>query len=229
MDVLDTKKRFLAAYKLLSEQSTTFDKFESVKNLIYGFNPKVDKILNSCSETLSKIEKLQRGEVIELTAEHLPQQTDEDKKRKRLLLLFIRSWKDLKSEIERIRTELDSGEHKSLEQRVQMGAKIISFAKGPFGMVTIVALVALILVGTFSQAIPTEVKTKTQVITFNDKKIPLSELATGVGPECLSNGNQATHYHAKDHEAVKAIDGTRVLDPGGCGFGRVDEVRIEEI
>lgn len=240
MNALDSKERFLAAYKLLSEESTTLDKIESVRKLIFGLNPKVDKILNVCSDVLSKIEKLQKEEVIELTAEGLSEENEEQKKRKRALLLFIRSWKDLQSEVERVQSELESGNgQQSLEQKVQSGAKIVSFAKGPFGIMTVLAVIAvgiLIMVNNQSQApqttpqpTPTETKSKTQVIIFNDKKIPVSELITGVGTECMSGGSPASHYHAKDHQAAKAIDGSVVVDPGGCGFGKVDEVTILEI
>lgn len=239
MNISDTKQRYLEAYKLLSEESTTLEKFESIRKLIFGLNPKVDKILNSCSETLSKIEKLQKGEVIELTAEGLPEDTEEEKKRKRAILLFIKNWKDLQSEVERVKNELESGDgQQSLEQKVQSGTKIVSFAKGPFGIITILAA---FLVGIFivvsnqsqtqinPQVVPAEAKPKTQVINFNDKKIPLSELTTGVGSECLTNNNPVSHYHAKDHQAARAIDGTLVSDPGECGFGKVDEVTILEI
>lgn len=240
MNISDTKQRYLEAYKLLSEESTNLDKFESIRKLIFGLNPKVDKILNSCSETLSKIEKLQKGEVIELTAEGLPEDTEEEKKRKRTTLLFIRSWKGLQSEVERVKSELESGDgQESLEQKVQSGTKIVSFAKGPFGIITILATIMVgifIIVNsqsqapqTIPQATPAEVKSKTQVINFNDKKIPLSELTTGVGSECLTNGNPASHYHAKDHQVARALDGTLVSDPGECGFGKVDEVTILEI
>ena len=235
-----TRERFLAAYKLLSEETTNLEKFESVKKLIFGLNPKVDKILNTCSETLSKMEKVQKGEIIELTADQLPEDTEEEKKRKRAILLFIRSWKDLKSEVERVKNELDSGEQKNFDQKIESGAKIISYAKGPFGIITILAAIVVgifIIVNSQSKTAQTspqttpssEIKPKTQVINFNDKKIPLNELTTGVGPECLTNGKGVSHYHAKDHQAARAIDGSMVEDPGGCGFGKVDEVAVLEI
>lgn len=234
-----SSRRFLAAYKLLSENSTTLDRFESVRDLLYGFNPKVDKILNSCSETLSKIEKLQKGEVIALTTEGLPENSEEEKRRKRTILLFIRSWKQLQSEVERVKNELEEGNgQKSLEQNFLSGAKIVNFAKGPFGIITILAVV---LIGIFAvsssksqnktihQANLEETKSKIQVINFNDKKIPLSALIIGEGSECLTKGKTVAHYHAKDHQTVGATDGSIVSDPGGCGFGKVDEVSVLEI
>jgi hypothetical protein len=70
---------------------------------------------------------------------------------------------------------------------------------------------------------------KIQVIDVNGKKVPLSELRTGIGPECKTSGNEVLHYHAKNGETAQATDGQKVTDPGGCGYGKVDDVKIEEV
>ena len=67
------------------------------------------------------------------------------------------------------------------------------------------------------------------MIVFNGKQIPLTELTTGQGPECLNGSNETPHYHAKDHTSAQALDGSTVSDPGGCGFGKVKEVQVIEV
>ena len=250
MDPGDAKEKFLAASKLLSVETTTVEKFEEVRKLIKGTHPRIDRLLESCSETISKIEKLQKGAVIELAAESLPEKTEEEKRRKKILLLFIKNWKELQEEIERVKKELDGNQTKNTQERVKSFGKIAAFAKGPFGIITILAiLVVSVLI--FSEdktsstttsiansASPslsqspssTSNKAKIKVITYNNKRLALSQLTTAVGAECLNNDReQASHYHAKNHTAALAIDGTMVADPGGCGFGKVSETMIEEV
>src|SRR3989304_3279562 len=114
MDNADAKEKFLAASKLLVGETTTVEKFEEVRKLVKGINPRIDRLLESCSEAISKIEKLQKGEVVELTAESLPEESDEQKRRKKALLFFIRSFKELQSEVARVRNEFaDGNESKS--------------------------------------------------------------------------------------------------------------------
>lgn len=103
MNSQEVKKRIEAAYTLLSEETTTREKFESIRTLIKGINPQLDKQLARVSGALADVEKLQKGQVIELSAEHLPDRTEEDKRRKRALILLIKSWRQLHSEVERVK------------------------------------------------------------------------------------------------------------------------------
>jgi hypothetical protein len=72
-------------------------------------------------------------------------------------------------------------------------------------------------------------KTKIKVIVVGTKKIPLSEVHVGKGPECDSELNQIPHWHANSPAGAKAIDGSIVTDPGGCGYGKVQNVPVEEV
>lgn len=237
----DSKRRFLAARKLLDD-SADIEKFESVRELIKGLNPKVDRLLDNCSEAISKIEKLQKGEVLELSADSLPDRTDEEKKRKKAIILFISRWKELGAEVNRVRSELESIDEKGTDGTASSFAKIAAFAKGPFGIITILAILiagALIYVDGQKQdpghdqtptitSIPSN-KSKIKVISYQNKRIALSELRAGVGPECTTKGEEMSHYHALNSVDVQAIDGSRVTDPGGCGFGKVAEIQVMEI
>lgn len=241
MDREDVKKRMLAAQKLLLDTSTTREKFESIRTLIKGVNPTIDTLLENTSRALSDYEKLHKGEIVELTAEHLPENTEEEKRRKKALLLLIKNWKQLRSEVERVQSEfeqVDKGQGKA-----EIGSKILAGAKGPFGIITLVAVVivgVLVFVNasgksnTSPQSEPVEgtetsKKQMIKVIEVNSKQIPISELKIGQGTECMSGKEQSPHYHAINGMAANALDGTSVIDPGGCGFGKVREVKIVEV
>lgn len=233
MDSGDFQKRFEEAYKLLNQETTNREKFESVRILIKGFNPKVDAALEKVSGALSDVEKLEKGDYIELSVEKLPEATEEEKKRKKAIIAFIRHWKDLTSEVERVRGELSKNNEQSANQQAQSFGRIIKLAKGPFGIVTIaaVAIVAVISILNLQKSPAqqetvkqTPTKQKIQAIVVGDKKIPLSEVHVATGPECDGD----PHYHA-NASAAKATDGTNVPDPGGCGYGKVEDVKIEEV
>lgn len=233
MDRDDTKKRMLAAYALLQEETTTQEKFESIRTFIKGIHPRIDTLLEQTSQAISAYVKFHNNEIIELSAELLPEDTEEKKKRKRALLLLIRNWKSLKSEVNRVKTEFDRSENHTGKPHGSRGwGRIIAGAKGPLGMVTIAAI---IIVGSFvlftknnktqSHSVivtkaPVE-KHTTQVVEFQGKQIPLTELAVRNGPDCDS-----PHYHALNHVKVVALDGTVIFDPGACAFGKTKDVHV---
>ncbi|OGK09939.1 hypothetical protein A2767_00995 [Candidatus Roizmanbacteria bacterium RIFCSPHIGHO2_01_FULL_35_10] len=238
MDPLDIKKRIFATHKLLTEKTTSKEKLDSVKSLLKGINARIDKLLDSSSKALADLEKFHKGEIIELTAEHLPENTEEEKKKKKAFLWFIRNWKSLHSEIDRIKKELEI-KSKSTDQDIAKMWKIASALKGPFGLITAFAVVIVIGLTVLNQSkhssgLPNsnkqiESEKKIRVIIVDNKQIPLTELTTGQSSECLDGQEQAPHYHAKDHVAAKALDETMVTDPGGCGFGKVNDIIIQEV
>lgn len=233
MNIQDSKKRFEAAEKILAEDSTTVEKIESVITLLRGTHPKIEKVLVPASKAFADLKKVYEGDIIELSAENLPAETEEQKKRKKALILFLKTFKDLKSEVKRVKIEIESGQ--SSGSQISSFAKIASLAKGPFGIITLVAILIagfLIYSNTNKNQVPTNTtvsqspnqKSKIQAIEFRGKIIPLIELEERSGPDCDS-----PHYHARDHISVKAIDSSTVTDPGSCGFGKVKEVQILEI
>ena len=133
-------KKVRAAQELLAGNSTTPAKLKSAAALVMGINPKLDGVLKQCTDVLSKIEHIEDGSVIELSAEQLPETTDDEKKRKAALLLFIRTFKDVQSEVVRIQSELlvaSSNEHTVPD--TSLAWRIFSKAKGPLALVTIIA------------------------------------------------------------------------------------------
>lgn len=234
----DAREKIIAAYDLLQQDLPISQKLSSAKTLIKGINPKLDEILEKTQDAHQNLSKVLKGDVVELSAESLPEGTEEEKKRKKAALLFIKHFRELESEIERAKREFGSEKN-----NVEKISDLLAKAKGPFGIITIAAVVIVggliffnsqkgtekIEESKITNSAPKTSSLKIKVIDFEGKKIPLSELITGVGPECLSNNQPAEHYHALDHQASKAIDGERVQDPGGCGFGKTAEVKIEEI
>lgn len=226
MDYKQTKERLLTAEKLLNESSTTREKINALRTILHGINPRIDNLVDSCMRELGKLEKLKKGEVIELSVETLPEGTEEQKKRKKALLLFLRYWKDLKSEVSRIRGEFEQKKESPREQ-IKSAGRIVALAKGPLGIITAVAVVAVVGASIFKPKVPTRTpSTNTvKVIVVAGQKIPLSEVEVVTGSECDS----APHYHARDRVVAKSIDGTLVPDPGGCGYGKVSEIPVEEV
>lgn len=256
--VQNLREKIIAVEKILSSNSTTLDKVESATAALTGFDPRIDKRLTEIKKHLTTLRNLQEGNIIELSAERLPEETEEEKRRKKAIIFALRSLKDLKSEIVRVKRELDEhgrGEQTSTETAGQMA----TFAKGPFGLLTIAAIIA---VGGFvfvkgkttqnqpppqsTQTIVTtptptlipsttptpqtspSTKAKIQVISYNGKQIPLDQLEVRTGPDCTSSPQQP-HYHAKNGQYARATDGTVIPDPGGCAFGKVSEVQVEQI
>jgi hypothetical protein len=176
--------------------------------------------------------------VIELSAEHLPERNEKEKKRKKALLLLIQSWTQLKNEVERVRAELgQTPQNNSLGENAVHTGKIIKFAKGPFGIITLAAviIVASSLVLNRSKnsqpKIINNANTQTtaptsavKYIIFSGKKLPVNQLHIGNGPDCAGGG--VPHYHALNESYVTALDGTQVPDPGVCGYGKVSEVQV---
>src|SRR3989344_4631144 len=151
MDPKQAHKRLFAAKALLLEPTTTREKFSAVRNLIEGINPEIDKALLQVDEAILTVEKVIGGRVIQLGAEHLPENTEEEKKRKRALLFFINTWNKLKSEVVRVTAELEHSEQaQTPAEHVSVWGRIFNIAKSPFGIITIVAVGIVVAMQTTS-------------------------------------------------------------------------------
>jgi hypothetical protein len=224
----DGHVRMKSAFDLLSTPSISFSTFEQVRALIKGLHPEIDRKLEICSKALANVQKIQTGDIISLTAENLPEENEEQKKRKKFLLFFINSVKDLKNEIKRVQNEFSKGN--SSQNQVKQWGGIIKYAKGPFGIITAIAIgIVIFLTAIHGKTENMKLKTanltpplknQIQVITYNGKQIPLSQLYVGHGPDCDS-----PHYHATNGQVV-TLDNIVVKDPEGCGFGRIKDVKV---
>lgn len=129
----EREEKIKTALALLAEESTTEEKVLKVVSLLKGINPKIDKHLEAADKIWGKIAKVKSGDVINLSFEELPEKTEKQKKRKKMLLLWLGHWRDLKSEVERINA-LKVSQAKAVET-----AKILTTLKGPLGLITVAA------------------------------------------------------------------------------------------
>lgn len=138
------REKIRAGLDLLMEETTTIAKFEKVRTLISGINPKIDKALSEVSSAIKNLKKIENIEVIDLSLEALPENTEKEKKRKKLLLLLLSSWKNLRSEVERVQNlyeKAGSDGGITTSEHASILGKTFGFAKGPLGFVTIAAVV----------------------------------------------------------------------------------------
>lgn len=141
MDYAESKRRLDAAYALISAPSTSKAKIEALIKLLKGINPVLDQKLGQVVKELTHLEKIQQGEVIELIADGLPENTEEDKRRKKALLWFLKFWGQLKNEVKRVQAEFagQTGET-TLKKSASSWSKIFYAAKGPLGLITVLAI-----------------------------------------------------------------------------------------
>ena len=141
MKIVDPHKKVKAAGRLLTQDKIDYKTFKELKTLLKGISPKADKALAECDKHYSKLKKYQKGDVIQLTVENLPEETDKDKKRKKALLLFLKYYKQLMAEVNRLHTEYHKDKPQNLSEKIETSGRILSRVKGPFGLVTLGAVV----------------------------------------------------------------------------------------
>lgn len=134
-------KKIEATQAILADQSITPEKFKALQTLLKGIHPNVDAILDRCTKEWKKLSHIDKGEAIELALENLPEGTEEEKKRKKFILLFLSAWKDLKKEVVRVQAELtkSTGDHPK-QSKLQSWGNILGVAKGPLGLITLLAV-----------------------------------------------------------------------------------------
>lgn len=221
MKTPDINQRIMASYKLLqSDAFITREKFEAIRILVKGIDTQVDKALHACSTALAHLEKIQKNEIIELSAELLPETTEEEKKRKKALLLFIRSWQQLQVEITRVKSELEAANqsdnaHSHSHNQMIHYSKIAAFAKGPFGILTLAAI-AIVGVQLFLANNRTHTLSNNNTPVITQQPVSITTIITADDDTILSfwvkegkvetNGNQliwSIHIHREDAEIRK--------------------------
>jgi len=200
VDYADTKKRLSAAYGLLSESTTTLEKVRSLKSLISGISPELDKKWAELDRYISTIEHVESGEIIDLAVETLPEVTEEQKKRKKMLVLFFKYWNDLKGEVERVQKEFDS--QKQSGQGSSMWARIFSASKGPLAVVTVIAIGIAALSAT---SVDITIQNNGCSTLYANSKVPISLPGLVLPSNPIPSGGSAT---ATIPPLVITIDGT---------------------
>lgn len=195
MQHLDTRKRLLAAEKLLRGNTTTIAKFNSLRKLIKGINPKLDQALSSASKALAKVEQVKKKKVIKLVADALPEKTKRQKKRKKALLLFLKYYKQLKSEVKRVQKLLksQSGQQSSLADKTLATSKIAALAKGPLGTITIAAtIIAAGLIALKSVAVEVAIQNQGCDPINPQVSIPISLPGLSLPSQTIPSGGKAS-------------------------------------
>lgn len=185
------------------EPTTTREKFSHVCTLLKGTHPKIDELVVHCEKALSTIGKIEQGDVIGLSADHLPENTEEEKKRKKALLLFINSWRNLKSEVARVQAELQNpnNSHTGAEQ-ASMWGRIFKSAKGPLGVITVIAVGVVALQQTSVQLIIQN----NGCGTLQPSGVPISIPGFKLPQEAILSGGSAV---ATIPPLAMSVDGTK--------------------
>lgn len=146
LDPKTSKEKIDAALQLMLDNTTTIAKFEKIRILLKGINPKIDNALETCSKGIKTLKRVQTGDIIELTATNLPEHTEKQKKRKKYLLVFISSWKNLKGEVARVEKlykEQNADDKLTTQEHLATAGKLVATSKGPFGLITGLAVVVV--------------------------------------------------------------------------------------
>ncbi len=207
------KEKIDAALQLLLEETTTFAKFEKIRILIKGVNPQIDLALEKCSGGLKTLKRIQAGDIIELTAANLPEHTPEHKKRKKALLLFITSWKNLKSEVERVKKlyqEQNADGKVTSQEQLATAGKLMGTAKGPFGLITALAVAVVGVGGVLAflnfSAVDITIKNRGCSPITPVVRLPVSIPGIKLPTETIPSGGQA---EASVPPFTVTVDGTK--------------------
>lgn len=198
LDPKTNKEKIDAALQLLLDNNTTAAKFEKIRILIKGINPNIDKALESCSKGIKTLKRLQTGDVIELTATNLPEGTEKQKKRKKALLLLISSWKNLKGEVARVQKLLnEQNTHGKVTREEQLATfgKLATSSKGPFGLITALAVVIVGVGAAFaylnSTIVNISIKNQGCASIYPVVKLPVPIPGIKLPTDTIPNGGQA--------------------------------------
>lgn len=212
-DPKTNKEKIDAAMQLLLEETTTVSKFEKIRTLLKGINPKLDRALESCSKGIKTLKKIQAGDVIELAAANLPENTPQQKKRKKYLLLFLSSWKNLKSEVARVQKlykEQSADGKTTTKEHLATAGKLISSTKGPFGLITALAVVIVGIGGVLAYlnyaAVNITIKNQGCSPITPIVRMPVQIPGIKLPDETISSGGQAV---ARVPPFTVSVDGTK--------------------
>lgn len=135
------KENLKVSLELICEETTSLSKVKKLAILLKNTNPKIEKQLETITEVIEKIQAVQDGDVIGLSAERLPETTDKQRKRKALILLLLKNWDSLGSEVTRLNDlyNVASTTGALSTQTAVKGSKIAATMKGPAGIITIIA------------------------------------------------------------------------------------------
>ncbi len=184
----ETHRKLVAAQALLLEPLTSREKFTQIRTLLTGVNSNIDQHLSRLDQHFSTWDKVIEGDVVHLSAERLPENTEEEKSRKKWLLFFISSWKQLGAEVERVRVEMAKAEAGDTTSKTSNWGRIFRYAKGPFGLVTVLAIGVVLMQQT---AVNITIKNNGCPTLYPAGSIPISIPGLKLPSEPLVSGGSA--------------------------------------
>ncbi len=198
LDPKTNKEKIDAAMQLLLDDTTTTAKFEKIRTLVKGINPKIDQSLEICSKGIKTLKRLQEGDIIELTAVGLPEGSPEQKKRKKALLFLITSWKGLKSEVTRVQKlygQQGADGKMTTQEHLATFGKLAATSKGPFGLITALAVVVVgvgaALAYLNSTIVNISIKNQGCATIYPVVKLPVPIPGIKLPTDTIPNGGQA--------------------------------------
>lgn len=225
-DPIDFKKKINAFKELLSQDSTTFEKVVAARTALSGIHPRLDTLLAQYDGHLEILRDALEGELITLSVKSLPEDTEEEKKRKAALLLFIKVSRDLESEIERVSSELSTPDGGA---SLSTWGRILRHAKGPMALVTIVAVGAVLLQTT---AATIEIRNSGCQTLYPQTSLPIPLPGLSLPKDPIPSGGSATAVVPQFPLSVEGNSGrSLVLKSLGMSItftiGSVDDVTFD--
>lgn len=143
-DYKDISKRLGAAQTLLLAPTTTIEKIKSLRTILAGINPQLDAQCAQVESHLGALQSVIEGDVVSLAADKLPEVTEEEKRRKKILLLFLKYWGDLKSEVARVQAEMQK-QQSGAQSGSSLWMNIFKRTRGPLALITIAAIAIVVM------------------------------------------------------------------------------------
>lgn len=138
---------------------------------------------------------LESGNFRDITADLLPEETEEEKERKRKFLLFVQFWRDLESEVARLRSEINQLSQAKNNPTNQVGvvSRIVGLAKGPFGLITLLAF-GVVLFSNFFNSVSREVVVINQgcATIYPQTQMDINLPGFRLPKEAIPNGGRST-------------------------------------
>lgn len=189
MNTREAYKRILSAQKILSDNASPGEKLSAVRKLVKDIRPELDTALMACEREIGAVNNLLSGDVLSLGVQHMPEGTEEEKKRKKVAGYFIDNWNKLKGEITRVQNELATANDQSDKSHKQNHwGNILGHAAGPLGLITVIA-VGVGLMATTSVTI--EIKNN-GCGTFEASGTPIAIPGFSLPKGSISSGASAT-------------------------------------
>lgn len=232
VDYMDIKKRLTAATAIFNDASTPKEKLNSMRIILKGMHPELESHLMRAENELGKVEKVLGSELLSLSAEAMPEGTEEEKKRKKAVLGFFTLFSQLKKEITRVEQEFDAAESAQASGNPKGPWEgVFHTVKGPMGIVTIIA--AAVVVTLHTTAVDVVIQNKGCSVIESPASFSITFPGVSLPDVSIPDGESAV---AAIPPVPVTIDGTTpgILNISAVGFSgtytianRVSDIQLD--